>query len=133
LLLLVVLLGFRETDQEDSIVGEWIYSGTSPSEYVECPDLLVIERSGHYTVFNDCYGHKPTHPIVETGRWVITEEHVLKLFDRDTGKGGGYRIWSNQNTQEFTVDWDGTNVMHLTYPSEAEGSDICEIWTKSKN
>ncbi|MBQ4836585.1 hypothetical protein [Pseudoalteromonas luteoviolacea] len=42
---------------------------------VECPDLLKLQGE-RYSIYNDCYGTDPRHPIIETGNIILNENHI---------------------------------------------------------
>lgn len=78
LILMVSLSGCAHSQAPELPVGSW-----EPAETVECPDVLVIEKSGTYAVYNDCYGVNPAVPIIVKGSWrasktgIVLERHVV--------------------------------------------------------
>jgi len=69
----------------NKIIGNWLYKGTENNmgQGMECPDLLVFNTDGNYSILNDCYGDDIKSPIVEQGKWVYdSKEKKITLKDR---------------------------------------------------
>ncbi len=129
----IAIIGFSKRTLDITISGEWRFCGVSESEFVECPDILVLEENGSYKILNDCYGVDPINPIIETGDWSFNEkDNILKLINRDLSHGGGYTIWNKTNTQDFKVKLVDGNLIQLSYYSKEKQSDFLEIWKRNK-
>ena len=69
----------QEKDRLNLLKGKWILV-----EEVECPDIIIFEMSGAYTVFNDCGSINPKFPVSEIGNWeYYPEKNEIKFFRRE--------------------------------------------------
>lgn len=82
LMLIVLFSGCAHSKDAEVPVGSW-----EPAETVECPDILVIEKSGEYAVYNDCYGVVPNCPIIVEGAWRESIDEIL-MERRIVNRGG---------------------------------------------
>ncbi|MBN7816883.1 hypothetical protein [Algoriphagus pacificus] len=87
LILLIFLFNNRTCSQniKKDLIGHWLYIGTEEikKEEIECPDLLVLNKNGNYSILNDCYGSEIENPIVEQGQWTFdSKENIILLTNR---------------------------------------------------
>lgn len=61
--------------------GIWLSIGVN-GKMPECPNAIIF-KSSTYEVLNDCYGHNPKHPIIETGKYKHSI-NILEFTDRNT-------------------------------------------------
>lgn len=72
----------QEGDTGGNLVGQWMNTDTNGGA-IECPDLLIFDSNGNYSIVNDCYGIEPRNPVTESGKWIfISSESLLRLNDR---------------------------------------------------
>lgn len=87
LVLVVFLFSNRTCSQSinENLIGHWLYVGTEETKKgeIECPDLLLLNKNGNYSILNDCYGGEVENPIVEQGKWKFDpKENKILLTNR---------------------------------------------------
>jgi len=86
-ILIILLMSNSACSQNAShkIIGSWLYKGTenNKKQVIECPDMLVFNTDGNYSILNDCYGDDIESPTVEQGKWTFdSKENKITLKDR---------------------------------------------------
>lgn len=72
----------EEGDTGGNLVGRWMNTDIN-GDAIECPDLLIFDSNGSYSIINDCYGIAPRNPVTESGKWIFSSsESLLRLSDR---------------------------------------------------
>jgi hypothetical protein len=69
----------------NKVIGSWLYKGVSNNkkQVIECPDVLVFNKDGNYSILNECYGDDIENPLVEQGQWIFdSKEKTIKLKSR---------------------------------------------------
>lgn len=84
-MIILVSIGACSQNSSFKIIGSWVYNGVSDNtkQVIECPDVLVFNKDGNYSILNDCYGDDIENPLVEQGQWVLdSKQNVIKLKNR---------------------------------------------------
>lgn len=86
-ILMIFLVSNSACSQNSSykVIGSWVYKGVSDSkkQVIECPDVLVFNKDGNYSILNECYGDDIENPSVEQGQWVFdSKENTITLKNR---------------------------------------------------
>ncbi len=66
----------------------------------ECSDVFVFSTDGSYKIFNDCYGQNKKEPIVESGKWKVSES---KIYFNDRKFTSNYTLYSVNKSVVLTI------------------------------
>jgi len=77
---LLVLLSLGISSNVSAIEGTSWLQVNKEGYSIECPDFVKFTKH-EYSIFNDCYGNKPTNPIIEYGSYKIKDQFLL--FERN--------------------------------------------------
>lgn len=90
-LMVMILLPFNQACSQNSerIIGEWglslVQENRGQKFAIECPDYLLFESEGTYTIFNDCEMHEDNkEAIIERGNWNLNSKTMrITLSNRE--------------------------------------------------
>lgn len=74
----------------ENLQGKWMYM-----DDMECPDVILLHKSGRYIIFNECPAPHYRMPIIEKGDWSVQKNKKLVLKNRELDLGGCASGFSN--------------------------------------
>lgn len=102
-ILIVFALNFKcfSQDLSTKLIGMWEYAGTKHNDFVECPEILIFKLDSTYLILNECYGFDPIKPIVEKGKWKVSEKlNAVSLQNRKISKE---YVYKNTKIQQLNL------------------------------
>ena len=112
-------------EKSGKLVGRWMNTSVD-GDAIECPDLLVFDSDGRYSILNDCYGKDPRNPVTESGKWIFSSSaSQLRLSDRVFVTN--YSLWERTEELQVRVEKLSSNTLTLTFGEEVQAENYKKL------